>query len=244
MALSTKPPRSNAALIEVGIKGIGRIYLRDKTTDAAVLDQIFKAGMLDVTATSQFGWIKSRYEKAVSTGETPLIVDCGSNIGLSSLFFSFHLPKARVVAIEPARDNVEVALKNTAGRSNIETITAAVGDKQGLVEISDPAAEKWAYRVRDAAQPTDRTVDVLRLNDVMSRYGAKRILIAKIDIEGAEAALFRSNLEWLDRTDLLIIELHDWMLPGEGTSRSFFKALEGRNFETVQNAENMFVFFR
>ncbi len=34
------------------------------------------------------------------------------------------------------------------------------------------------------------------------------------------------------------------MLPGQGVSRNFFKALEGRSFELLQNGENLFVFFK
>jgi FkbM family methyltransferase len=47
---------------------------------------------------------------------------------LSALYFASHLPKARIVGIEPARDNVELARKNTAANPLIEIIEAAVHD--------------------------------------------------------------------------------------------------------------------
>jgi hypothetical protein len=78
----------------------------------------------------------------------------------------------------------------------------------------------------------------------MQRHSAKRNLIVKVDIEGGEEALFRSNIDWLDRTDLLIAETHDWLFPGQGTSRTLFSAIAGRNFEVIQKGEFISFFFR
>jgi hypothetical protein len=78
----------------------------------------------------------------------------------------------------------------------------------------------------------------------MHRHGAKRNLIVKVDIEGGEAALFRSNIGWLDHTDLLICETHDWLFPGQGTSRTLFSAIAGRKFEVIQKGEYISFFFQ
>ena len=59
----------------------------------------------------------------------------------------------------------------------------------------------------------------------MQRYGARRNLIVKVDIEGGEYALFRSNTAWLNHTDLLIAETHDWLFPGQDTSRTLFQGI-------------------
>ena len=39
--------------------------------------------------------------KFVPTSDTPLIIDCGANMGLSLLFFSKRYPTARIIAFEP-----------------------------------------------------------------------------------------------------------------------------------------------
>jgi hypothetical protein len=70
-----------------------------------------------------------------------------------------------------------------------------------------------------------------------------RNLIVKVDIEGGEAAMFRSNIGWLDQTDLLICETHDWLFPGQGTSRPLFEAIAGRKFEVIQKGEYISFFF-
>jgi hypothetical protein len=43
---------------------------------------------------------------------------------------------------------------------------------------------------------------------------------------------------------LIIIELHDWMLPMQGSSKPFFKAISNLDFEILQKGENLFFFNR
>ena len=112
------------------------------------------------------------------------------------------------------------------------------------LELVDPEAEKFAYRAREASVRTATAIDAVTINSVMQRHSAKRNLIVKVDIEGGEEALFRSNADWLDRTDLLIVETHDWLFPGQDTSRTLFSAIAGRNFEVIQKGEYISFFFR
>jgi hypothetical protein len=67
-------------------------------------------------------------------------------------------------------------------------------------------------------------------------------LILKIDIEGGEKELFSGDVGWLDRIPLLIIELHDWLLPGEANSQNFLRAISSFNFDFVYLRENVFCF--
>jgi hypothetical protein len=64
--------------------------------------------------------------------------------------------------------------------------------------------------------------------------------IAKIDIEGGEAELFAAETGWVDQFPLLIVELHDWLLPRAGTSRSFLRCVAGLDRDFVYLGENVF----
>lgn len=234
---------SATALRPVDVDHIGRVWLREGTSDAAVLEQIFYTEEFNISTAPQFAWIRAAYERTLAAGETPLIVDCGANIGLSALYFALHLPRARIVGIEPARDNVELARRNTARNPLIEIVEAAVYDRPAALELADPDAEKYAYRVREAAAPSTTTITAVTINDIVRRHGSGDCLIVKVDIEGGEDALFRSNLDWLDHTDLLIAETHDWLFPGQGTSGTLFAAIAGRKFEVIQKGEYISFFF-
>jgi FkbM family methyltransferase len=236
-------PDTAPALRPIDLDGIGRVWVREGTSDYAVLDQIFHTEEFNISTAPQFAWIRAAYNRTLAAGETPLVVDCGANIGLSALYFASHLPKAKIVGIEPARDNVELARKNTGHNSLIEIIEAAVHDQATTLELVNPEAEKFAYQVREARARTATSVEAVTIGALMQRHGARRNLIVKVDIEGGEYALFRSNTGWLDYTDLLIVETHDWLFPGQGTSRTLFSAISGRKFEVIQKGEYISFFF-
>jgi FkbM family methyltransferase len=230
-------------LRSVDVDHVGRVWLREGSSDQAVLEQIFYTEEFNISTAPQFAWIREVYNKVLAVGETPLIVDCGANIGLSALYFAKHLPQARIVGIEPARDNIDMARRNTGHNPLIEIIEAAVYDEARPLEIANPEAEKFAYRVREAPKSSAQSVEGVTIPALMQRYGARRNLIVKVDIEGGELALFRSNTGWLNHTDLLIAETHDWLFPGQGTSRTLFQALAGRTFEVIQKGEYISFFF-
>ncbi len=235
---------TSPALRSVDVERIGPVWIREGTSDYAVFEQIFQTEEFNISTAPQFAWIRAAYERLLAAGEIPLVVDCGANIGLSTLYFALHLPAARIVGIEPARDNVELARKNTRHNPMIEILEAAVHDRDAALELLDPDAEKFAYRVQEAPAGTKDAIRAVTIDALMRRYGATRNLIVKVDIEGGEENLFRSNTEWLDKTDLLIAETHDWLFPGQGTSKNLFSALAGRNFEVIQKGEYISFFFR
>jgi hypothetical protein len=55
--------------------------------------------------------------------------------------------------------------------------------------------------------------------------------IVKIDIEGFEDDLFSRNTDWVDLFPVLIIELHDWMLPGARVTQKFLADIAKRERE-------------
>lgn len=72
--------------------------------------------------------------------------------------------------------------------------------------------------------------------------GSSELLIAKIDIEGSERELFRSNTDWMDTTALILIELHDWLQPWSMISHNFLRQLCDRGFDVLWRGETMFCF--
>jgi predicted O-methyltransferase YrrM len=65
------------------------------------------------------------YESIVSAGRTPLVIDCGANIGLSAKYFSLEFPNARIIAIEPEKENMAQARRNCPSE-NVHFRLAAV----------------------------------------------------------------------------------------------------------------------
>ena len=110
----------------------------------------------------------------------------------------------------------------------------------GSLKIANKVAGGSAVRVK--AEGTGEDVPAITVAQVLEQAEAEEILLAKIDIEGGEAALFAANLAWLDQTHALVIETHDWLYPGEGTSRSLFAAIAARHFDFLTHGENILLF--
>lgn len=164
-----------------------------------------------------------------------VIVDAGANAGLSTLWFSLQYPQARIVAIEPEPENFRLLQRNVAGRPRIETRQAALWPRRTRLKFVGHADQPWMFSVHERR---DGEVEAVTPDELVRKYG--RIDILKLDIEGAEKELFSpARTPWLDRVGLLIIELHDRMLPG--CSRALYRKLVGRSFDQEIHAESVFI---
>jgi FkbM family methyltransferase len=173
------------------------------------------------------------------TCQDPIIVDAGANIGAAAVWFALTYPNATILAIEPDVANYEVLKRNSVAFPSVVPLNAAIASKPGTLYLNDPGLGAWAFRT--AAQPAERSylVEAMTLEQVMAKAQGTPFIL-KIDIEGAESDLFSRHTEELDRFPLVIIELHDWLLPRESNSCNFLKwhVEKGRDF--VHFGENVF----
>ena len=120
--------------------------------------------------------------------ESPLIFDCGSNIGASVLFFKKIYPKSRIVAFEPDPFTFDVLSENIAVNclSNVQARRGALGAVDGEVEFyRDEAPESSSLlmsTIRERHSGPAVKVPAFRL----SQFISSDVDLLKIDIEGAE----------------------------------------------------------
>lgn len=206
--------------------------------DFMVLRQVFDAGHYDIGRLARGPELEARYQRIVEAGGTPLIIDCGANIGASPGYFADRFPRARVVAIEPEPGNFKLMRMNCRSE-RIVCLNAAVASTAATGRVVDPGEGNWGFRVEPSAEGDVRFVSI---GDLLrdSRWLGATPFIVKIDIEGFEAELFSANTDWIDRFPLMIVELHDWLLPKAGTSHAFLKAISALNRDFVHLGENIF----
>jgi FkbM family methyltransferase len=234
---------SNLAELMLNLPGGGQrkfLFRADSVGDAGVVDQIFRAADYQIHPDARFQSLM-RYASTQSVGgKRPLVIDAGANIGASSVYFALQYPSGRVVAVEPEKGNAELLRRNAEGL-DIVVREAALGAEPGEAFLSDPGHSDWGFRVgASGAVP----VAVVSVPEILAETDAQQLfpLVCKIDIEGGEAALFAKNTEWLDRFAMVTIELHDWLLPGEGNSRNFLRAIASNDFDFLYRGENVFAF--
>jgi FkbM family methyltransferase len=140
----------------------------------------------------------------VSNSNSPLIIDCGSNIGLSILYFKQLYPLAKIIAFEPDQNNFELLKLNTQKNNltNIELNQSAVWITNG--HISFEAKESEASHISE--NDSHHKVESIRLNDLLNNY--KEIDFLKIDIEGAEFHVIKDIESNLQKVGNLFLEYH------------------------------------
>lgn len=217
------------------------LKLRPATSDWAAFVRLFVHEDYRIQRLSRAREIFARYEALCAAGQTPLILDIGANIGLSVVYFREVFPSAKIVAIEPESSNFSELEKNAGSDQLVVPIRAAIASRDGFAVIEDEAAPKDGFRTRIADEAASARIPALSVKSILADKGTGCVpFLIKIDIEGFEAQLFSENFDWIDDFPLLIIELHDWMLPGQASSGPFLSAIAGRSRDFVYISENVF----
>lgn len=172
--------------------------------------------------------------------ELPVIIDAGANIGAASVWFAYSYPKASVIAIEPARENIALLTSNTRSFPLVIPIQAAIASESGELTLTDPGNGEWAFRTSADKDVSGYSVPAITIEQAMSNALKGTPFILKIDIEGAEEDLFSRHSEMFDQFPVVIIELHDWMLPNQATSNNFLGWHASHKRDFVYIGENIF----
>jgi FkbM family methyltransferase len=217
------------------IPGIGPASLRPGTTDAEVFRQVFTHREYDLSRLRRLDQVKALYDAILKEGREPLIIDAGANIGVASLWFAHQFPHARIIAVEPEPANAALCRKNVSNLEKVHVEEAAVGASPGHITLDNPAQKAWSPR----SERSTEGIPIVTINDLVASVTGAELLIAKIDIEGFESDLFATNLQWLDSVRVVIVEIHDWMMPGRRTSFSLQRAMADRQFEMMISGENL-----
>jgi FkbM family methyltransferase len=174
------------------------VPLRMSTEDFAAFRELFMYGYYDS-----------------DLGQPETILDLGGYCGFTAIAFSARFPGARVAAVEPhprnfaaleanvRRNQLPVRLINAAATVADEPVTLFVGGgmTHGLSQTGFSTGESIS-------------VKGLSVPSLLSELGWDRIDLLKIDIEGAEEAIFGTRAPWLAQVKTIIGEYHrSYQLP-------------------------------
>jgi FkbM family methyltransferase len=215
-------------------------YFRRNSSDIRVIGQIFHDNCYDLRRLRRFEQIIELVARNSAAGRRPLIVDAGANIGAASVYFAAKFPDALVMAIEPDFGNYELLAENTKGLE-VRPLHCALAASERRRRVIDVGEGFWGYRTQlldDGEKGGVRSITMSRLYEA---HAAECFpFIVKIDIEGGEKDLFSTDVGWVHRTPLLIIELHDWLLPCEGNSSSFLTCVSQLDRDFVYIGEDVY----
>jgi len=181
------------ATINIGRHYKAELLLRAFTGDLFVFFEVMSMGAYGIP------------EAVLPRDQVKVIIDCGANIGLTSLYLAAHYPHAHIYSIEPDAENFELLGLNTRAEPRITPIRAAVVGRSCRTVRLSTGGESWKHHVVESSEGAD--VPALTIEQILEEYKLRHIDLLKVDIEGAEADVFR-NGSFLDRVGFIIVELH------------------------------------
>ena len=159
-----------------------------------------------------------------------VVVDLGCNVGYTTAHLVSLCPRGRVFAVELDEANVQQAQKHTAHLgARCRVRRAAVWSSDG--EVSYGGTSTQGFHVADGGA---RTAPARCIDTWLKESGVGEVDYLKMDIEGAEADVFRASLAWLDKVRSLKVEIHkledfDW-IKSLLEARGFTCAREKRHY--------------
>lgn len=219
----------------IHLGGVGQVTLRPGQSDLLCMRQVFAGREYDLsTIPAVQARVDAAYRRILADGGVPVIIDGGANIGAASIWFARLYPEAKILAVEPEEGNHAVLLENIRSWPNVMPVKAALGSEPGHAAVESEGLGWAARTVR-----SEDGLQIMTVDDCVRSVPAGRLFIVKVDIEGFEQDLFAGGTEWISDAAVLAIEPHDWMLPGQFTSRNFMRAVAAQDFELFILGENL-----
>jgi FkbM family methyltransferase len=145
--------------------------------------------------------IYGRAPKGVRKGD--VVLDCGANVGTFARY-SFMAGAAKVIAIEPAPDNLECLRRNFPAEiadGRMVIVPKGVWDKEDFLELRvDPenqAADSFVIERKGAI--VTAKVPLTTIDKMVAELELQKVDFIKMDIEGAEVNALRGGKETIAR---------------------------------------------
>lgn len=173
-----------------------------------------------------------------ATRDAPVIIDGGSNIGMSVVFFKTLYPNARVLAFEPAERTFALLQQNAGAIPGVELHRAALGRENALVpffENDDPGLLRQSTRPERSPGARETRVEQRRLSEFIS----EEVDLVKLDVEGAESGVVEELAEsgTIERVQQLIVEYHHQIGDNGDSIGTFLEQLRALGFHFQLSAK-------
>lgn len=168
-----------------------------------------------------------------TTEKAPLIFDCGSNIGMSILYFKKLWPNCRIISFEPdkktfskLRENIEFNKLDQIKLNNV-ALAQKPGQLNFYCDRENPGSLIASTIERHPGQTYEK-VEALTLSEQIT----EKVDFLKIDIEGAETGVFIDLAESkkLRLIEDICLEYHHHIEKDKDNLSIILRILEENNF--------------
>jgi FkbM family methyltransferase len=157
-----------------------------------------------------------------------VVVDLGSHIGTSILFFRVRHPGAEIHGFEPDPRTFARLRANVGALPDVTIDPRAASGSGGRARFHSAGNSLASSLIADAEPGRDVTVACVTLDQIFDELGVDRIDLLKLDVEGAEYELLTHTTR-LGDVRAIAGELHPELVPC--TPDEFFALLDGFDVE-------------
>ena len=169
----------------------------------------------------------------------PVILDLGSNIGLTIVHMKHIYPTAKIIGYEMNTENYLIAKRNTKFYDDVILVNTAVWIEDNTVKYRNTANyDSFAIQNGIPKKDADELIEVpsLKLASIIKNHNLTHIDYLKMDIEGAEKAILESeDLSWMDKVGAMNIEMH---LDPNNDLNEFIAIIENRGFTVWKDSKH------
>ncbi len=163
----------------------------------------------------------------------PRIIDCGSNIGLSILYFKKVYPMAQIIGFEP-HPVIYKTLQHNINVNNLNNVVIhqkAMSEEQGDLDFYLDEDDLGALNMGLVGRP-GQSEKITVVADTLSNYITTDIDLLKLDIEGAEEGVLRQLYESgaLNKVKNIVCEYHHHIENGIDRLSHTLRILEDAGF--------------
>jgi len=144
----------------------------------------------------------------------PFILDIGSHIGISIMYFKSMYPDCTIIGFEPnpitfklLTENVEINMLENVQIFN-KAIWKEEGKKNFHITANDNGWHSNASFLKNSWTNKEKTKEIEVETTKLDKYINKDVDILKIDTEGSELSILKSHKKLLDKVSNIVIEYH------------------------------------
>jgi FkbM family methyltransferase len=169
----------------------------------------------------------------VSKKAGPFILDCGSNIGMSIVFFKALYPKAKIIGFEPEESTYALLEKNIASNDfkEVQLHQVALGMEDATISFFVDPETPGSLAMSTIRSRLLKKEIVVRQRK-LSTYIDREVDLLKLDVEGAELAVLQDLVSTgtITRINQMIVEYHHNIHKNQEAFSSFLGQLEKSGF--------------
>ena len=137
--------------------------------------------------------------------EGDVIIDCGANSGDLTIELKRRAPKVRYVGVEPNLEDFKV-LKKNVDLDTSEYVNKALGERNAVLNFYVCTENADSSLVEPPSYTEVVDVEVVRLDNLCSELGIKKIKLLKLEAEGYEPEILNGAAGVLDSIEYIAVD--------------------------------------